>query len=445
MKKLLLFAISLTLLFSCEKKNLTSECIETSASIQTKAGGQYADYRVNLTDVKRLLCTQKGEIDIICFPSEEDPTLFLVKTNPGFYIIAGDKRSDPIVAYSYDGDIDYPSEEALYALEEFSLPIIVLRKQPGLTPEMQENMDKWDHISRNHFAEGSRSRMTYYYLIQSNDVQFLSTNVGPLLNTDWGQRDRYTNDHYWNEYCPWVNASCTGAKSPVGCVAVSGGQFAYYMKDSNGVSVSVPVSASCTGYIGDGNYVQTFSSTQSTTMINEMPLNYLDTSTVRINNARIFLAYIGNQIGMSYGASGSSAFTSSLPYLFDTWGIDSEYMSFDNDIAIAQIKSSVPVVVRAHNSESGSGHSWVIDGYQRGTIIRQNYYYVSNVQLTEEQIAALTMDDWNGAYDEWPISYTRNYHMNWGWNGIYNGWFAIDNWSMVGYNYATGKAMIRIY
>lgn len=51
----------------------------------------------------------------------------------------------------------------------------------------------------------------------------------------------------------------------------------------------------------------------------------------------------------------------------------------------------------------GAGHDWVCDGY------------------------------FNIVYHCPQISYLY-FHMNWGWDGSYNGWYAYNNWNIVWYN-----------
>lgn len=104
------------------------------------------------------------------------------------------------------------------------------------------------------------------------------------------------------------------------------------------------------------------------------------------------------------------------------------------------IENSTPVIVRG--TSGNSVHSWLIDGYRKTHTLRKNYYYISNVELTEEQINALTMDDWNNGYDEWELPITTNYRMNWGWNGNCDGWYSSDNWAVAGYNFSDNKGMI---
>lgn len=65
------------------------------------------------------------------------------------------------------------------------------------------------------------------------------------------------------------------------------------------------------------------------------------------------------------------------------------------------------------------GHAWVADGYMRGF----ECYYDDNGNV-------------NGGY-----GYVL-FHMNWGWNGSYNGFFGLNNFSVAGDSYNYKRKMV---
>ena len=65
------------------------------------------------------------------------------------------------------------------------------------------------------------------------------------------------------------------------------------------------------------------------------------------------------------------------------------------------------------------GHAWVADGYMRGF----ECYYDDNGNV-------------NGGY-----CYVL-FHMNWGWNGSYNGFFGLNNFSVAGDSYNYKRKMV---
>lgn len=391
------FLCVILLIASCSNIENNPEESAGLFPIVTKSQSEI-DYSVTRQDVEWFLHNQAKIQEINCYPSEEDPTLFIAKCDSGFYILSADKRACPVVAYSDNGFIENFDDEAYhefekYILDEYSAPIRQIQYSTSINSEMAINIQKWG----NPIEAGK-----YLPAVKSTR----SSSIGPLLETTWGQSDHYTNDHYWNNYCPWSYSSCTGSKSPVGCVAVAGGQFGYYMRDMSGVVIRIPTEASCYGYVN--NYTRYFSDQLSISLIDEMPLNYSNT-TAEMEHARLFLAYIGECVGMTYGATSSGAYTGNLTTLFDIWGIDSDYITFSDSLAINQLSLSIPVVTRGAQSSSSGGHCWIIDGY---TLVP------------------------NAGY--------QFYHMNWGWNGSYDGWFSTGNWVVAGYNFSYGKHMIKV-
>ena len=145
---------------------------------------------------------------------------------------------------------------------------------------------------------------------------------------------------------------------------------------------------------------------------------------------------------MIYGPTSSGASTSSLPSLFDVWGIDTDYVVFADSLAIAQIESYDPVVTRGSDYYGAGGHSWIIDGYKESLVFLRSYYYLSTDSLTENERSSLTKEDCDGYMDYEPML-DQKYHMNWGWNGSYDGWYSISNWSVAGYDFSVGKHMIK--
>ncbi len=238
----------------------------------------------------------------------------------------------------------------------------------------------------------TKTATTYYYLITFTTRSYYSTNRGPLLESHWGQ-----DNNYWNGYCPWEDSTLTGRRCPAGCVMVATGQFAYYMRNRSRVNISIPVSASCSGYAG--SFTQTFSDTRSNSYINEMPLNHYETDTSKIRHIRILLAYLGHRFTARYSINGTKANMSIIPPILYEWGLQTSYRSYNDSIVYNRIIKNTPIIACGYDNTYG--HAWVIDGYRKKNITRCNYYYVSEVELSDSQISNLTMADWNGGYDEW--------------------------------------------
>lgn len=416
------------------------------AETHTKGYIKQNEYAVSIDDFLTLVGDESSVEDLICYPNASTPLLIAANFKDGGYIlVSGDKRATPIVAFSDTEKISY-TEETKWVFEDYSAPIEVIVKAETLNELMLDNLLFWEKIDNNTLEKNTANTKVfgqYRYVIRTTILTREAYLVGPLLETRWGQSNKTTNDYYWNYYCPWGDSTCTGAKCPVGCVAVAGGQLAYYLKGGDGVCITMPVTAGVYGYAQ--SYYQSFSDLQTTSYIDNMPLDYSCTDSSAIYHARVFLSYIGNQISMNYSASGSRAATSNIVGLLQRWGINSTYHnqhSFDETDVWDSIGNDTPVVVQGFR-DSGSGHAWVIDGRKKVINVHLTYYYVTNELLTDDQIENLTMRNCND-YSEEIIPGGQFLHMNWGWNGLCDGWYASDNWTVADRSYNDNKAAVLI-
>ena len=119
---------------------------------------------------------------------------------------------------------------------------------------------------------------------------------------------------------------------------------------------------------------------------------------------------IGDAVGMDWGCppKGSGASTEDSPSVFiNRYGYsNASFGDFNNQTVKQQIRWNRPVILAAHQEANcflgwcsyKRGHAWVCDGY----------------------------NSWSSC--ETGNTYTY-YHMNWGWRGTDNGYFAYNNWN----------------
>lgn len=200
--------------------------------------------------------------------------------------------------------------------------------------------------------------------------------VGSLLTTTWGQ------GQYYNEECPDLMCDLgEGTNALTGCVATAMAQIMkYYNYPANAyISSTIP---------SEGSYTATFN-------WNNMP-NQLTSSNFDV--AQLMRA-CGNSVGMNYGCNESGAYSENVSgvlegkFSYETGQISS--LNSDNveqwlNWIRHEIDSDRPIYYAASEIAGVTGfllgHAWVCDGYKD-----------------------------NG-----------NFHMNWGWNGISNGWFFLE-------------------
>ncbi len=232
--------------------------------------------------------------------------------------------------------------------------------------------------------------------ILNNDIKTPVADVSPLLTTTWDQVMNY------NAYCP-LDATGPDGRAYVGCVATAMGQIMkYYNFPATGVgshSYTHNVYGVQLANFGATNY--NFAAMGNTASVP----SYKEIATL--------LYHAGVSVDMGYGtAEGSGAYSDDVPYAM------SNYFNYDNS-TIKQAfysnytsttwKTFLKSELDAHRplyysgrSDAG-GHAWVCDGYRNSD---------------------------------------GKFHMNWGWSGASNGYFAIGALNTTTGKFNTNNAVI---
>ncbi|MBR6291782.1 MAG: C10 family peptidase [Bacteroidales bacterium] len=295
--------------------------------------------------------------------------IFTAKSG-GFVLVSGDDCVVPILGYSTTSVFytEHIPTNVAGMLEQYDDEISYWKQQEGLST----NAD-WTPIIHGAMPEPINP-----------------TAVSPLCSTSWGQ------DPLYNNLCPY-DASLS-ERSVTGCVATATAQI---MKKWN-----YPT----TGY-GSHSYVEddfgTLSANFGTTTYqwNNMPNALTSTSsTAQINAVATLMYHIGVADEMDYAVASSGANNynyfgyvddatseSSLQYYFkyrsDMAAI--ARVDYSNTAYINLLKADLdagrPILFSGRDTDGG--HSFVLDGYNN----------------------------------------SNQFHVNWGWNGAYNGHFAIGS------------------
>lgn len=220
-----------------------------------------------------------------------------------------------------------------------------------------------------------------------------AASVAPLITAEWGQEKPY------NDMCPvaYSTASHRAAKSATGCVATALAQImkyykypaqgkgtasvSYYWPDAPGHSKSVTVDFSQGKYDWD-NMLDVYSN--------------VDYTKEQGDAVALLMYHCGVASNMTYDPDGSGAYTANAAYgLRNYFGYASTVRvatrsSFDDrpwmDLVYTELSAKRPVFYTGNDVKTGYGHAFVIDGY------------------TEEGLV----------------------HVNWGWNGLDNGYYDIS-------------------
>lgn len=291
--------------------------------------------------------------------------------NSGFAIVSASKKELPILAYSDNGSIvlddNMPIGVAMWL--EVTVENIKYINENNLTAP-DETRSQWDKYS-NSAIEGN-SLKNEPLPDKDTDCITQRTQKGPYLSTEWYQGCGY------NDFCP-INIDGPCGRALVGCVAVAMGQIIRYYE-----------------YPSLYNY-------------DLMEDSYSTSETA------LLLSDCGVAVGMDYGATGSSASTSSVDNaLKDVFGYTSATHKDYGSGSYSKIESELcygrPVILRGCRTKKSflgifsysNCHAWICDGFKSSF-----YPCTGNTYL--------------------------HLHMNWGWNensGSYNGWFSFNNWAV---------------
>ena len=285
----------------------------------------------------------------------------------GWVIVAGDDRAKQVLAYGNTGNID-------------------MDNMPG-------NMKAYLNMLKGQIetAQAYKGKTVPVKASKNRTV------VEPLLKTSWGQGEP------WNRLCP-VNGA--GETTSVGCAPLAMAQVLYYWKYPNEVS-EMP------GYPGTG--YQWYPSMPATTFDFDLIIDQyryydpvtgnptiVDYTDEQANEVAKLSRYCGQACKSRYGNSGTS--TGSYSYDqrdgFKTFGYNenlqligkdpSYYNDNSNKYSIDEWCELIRIELEAGRPipyhDMWEGHAWVLDGF-----------------------------DADGKF-----------HMNWGFNGKFDGWYEID-------------------
>lgn len=260
-----------------------------------------------------------------------------------------------------------------------------------------------------------------------------SYQVGPLIQTKWGQGEPFNTCVPFGELYNGVYSRCV-----TGCVAVATAQLMYYGHYKSNKPSWMYSQGSCVGYSWDGykNYLFSFSES-STTVWNVMRPNFGFYGATGAQEVAILMGYVGFKTGMEYGRTASSASSDNVPGVLSIFGITCNQQDFNLSKVISNLNINKPVYSSAYRTRESvrflgihlyykykNGHAWLIDGYENKKtkyIYTYRWEWVDNgLPLTKnlETDVKYSPDVYDGKIEiEERISTTQFLIMNWGWYG----------------------------
>ncbi|MDE7347628.1 MAG: C10 family peptidase [Muribaculaceae bacterium] len=209
--------------------------------------------------------------------------------------------------------------------------------------------------------------------------------IPALLSTEWGQNAPFNNN------CPILN----GQHCLTGCVATAMAQIINYHKWPLCETAEIP------GYTTFTNKI----------ILNQLPPKEFNWEDMNDQELADLMLYCGQSVNMNYGLQESATSSTRVPHAltdlfnFSKGALDEERKYYSNEewieLIYDQLKNKYPVFFRGEG-HTGSSHAFIVDGYENGL-----------------------------------------FHVNWGWNGNYNGYFSLDDLNpTVDSSYSLNQEMI---
>ncbi|MCQ2261030.1 MAG: thiol protease/hemagglutinin PrtT [Bacteroidales bacterium] len=335
----------------------------------------------------------------------DNPTLcipalyaFNVKGN-GFVVVSASDCTDPILAYSPDGNLDNPNPACRYFLESYAK--LISDNQNSHVQTTPAIKSKWEQLYEHTFTCDLDTK-------------------GVLVKAKWDQGD--PDYPSYNVLCPQIN----GKPCYVGCVATAMSMIMHYWKYPVKGGSDNGSTASCSWNNTTIKYK--FAVDSNKFVYEDMPNQISYQSPWENKRAISKLGFAcGVTVKMGWSLDGSGAQSKDVPTAFSKWfkySPDALYkqrqgITDANWVAILHDEidnHARPVYYSAYDpsgtGRDAAGHAFLITGSSNND---QNKFYI-----------------------------------NWGWNGSANGFFTIAPASAIGnaagYNFSHGHAIVyRIY
>jgi len=294
----------------------------------------------------------------------------------GFMIVSATDLANPVLAYSLESNFQSGTGADLYT-ERYAKELAYLVNNPSAALESRND---WSHYLASDFKS---------YSAKGNPC------VEPLVTTRWDQ------SLYYNTSCPNNPQSTYNEDShtPVGCVALTMSNILYYYRypeKGYGIVSYIPRE------YDDESHELIYTYPRQTVNFSQATYNY-DAITNQLNKYDGELAkllyHCGVSVRMSYGWDGSGsqseyALASLQDHFF--FSESGQFRSVSDvsagewvELAKAELDNHRPLFFSGQSAVAG-GHAWIVDGY---TTVNNATYF----------------------------------HVNWGWSGMSNGYYLINN------------------
>ena len=307
---------------------------------------------------------------------------YIVNTDNGFVIVAGDDRAKEILAYG-----DHP-------IEMKSLP---------------ENMKFW----LNYYKKQMEFLQANPGMVVSKPVVRAGQSVEPMLEAMWNQDRPYFNQ------CPQDGDT----RALTGCACTSLAQVFYHWQYPTEPTPVIP------GYTTkNGKFTLPELPSVTFDWDNMLPtyrlFYYDDTNAAAVAQ---LMRYIGQAERMNYDKSGSDAWEDDIVRACETFGYED---------AVAVYKATI-------NFETGEETTYIND---------EDWSLLMQEELLAGRPMVFCAFDYSNAYQMYNghafnvdgyDATDGTFHINWGWSGTGNGYFAMNAFANQGSNYHMGQRIVK--
>lgn len=443
-------------LFSCTSMETQIQNEGRMASaILTKAPGSSVDnakaldFVVKESDVLNYIYRHTDSPRIVSInpvKRDGDALLYVVNYADGWSLFSADKHLPPVVAENNTGafrlgSLDNPG--VLMWMDDM-MDLTKRLRQETEKASANEFTDLWEGRPTTQKETGDPAKSQYTWtkvLISSTQEEIDTLTVGPFLQTEWGQKNP------WNKRLPY----CNGERFRTGCTAVAVSQLLFFFNDSIGIPSGLYHGITVSGYTyHNPYYTLTLTRTDYTDPSPrwaQMVLKYSDynsadsSSVTGAGYVADLMTDVGNRVNMRYkpGRSYTLSINDALTG-FSYYGLTGDTDIFRDTLAYTEIMlNHKPFYMQGYATDGG--HVWVVDGMKQNRIKTTNMYMwylgyspgaisggepATQAEALEAALEA-GYDHPEDMMTTYEIVYSgpyRDYHMNWGWNGDENGYYA---------------------
>lgn len=383
-------------ILSCKKENNTTPTRSSDNTISVDVAINAAQQFISKQAISQKLKNGTSEtgltdcnyvLDSVIYSdsSKQVPLIYILKEiqGHGFVITSATNNAPPILAYSTTNAIQ----------KENNLPISLWISSQKQQIEQTRSSGK--------LKSGTTEGISWADLLPkqettSTDIQISCETLGPLLETQWGQGDGYNDSLDRYEECTLLK----NKRVPTGCVITALTQIMYYWK-----------SPSCFNW-------------------QIMPHSNRDSvSAFAWQETAHLMKLMGAICNAEYSCEGTGVTIESCYYKLKECGYactlnQPQVKENMTEQIIENINALKPVLLCGEDYTHKIGHAWVCDGYSK-----------NNIKTINTQTRTLETES---------NTNTTFLHMNWGWDGYYDGWFLYDNLNVEEYTFNISAIIYNI-